>query len=917
MTLSASTPRPTERTTPLPRTALEPASGWAEAAAALPRPGTEFLGFHLVEELGKGAFGRVYLARQGDLAGRPVALKVACDITGESSTLAQLQHTNIVPIYSLHRAGPLQAVCMPYLGRTTLDQVLRQITGRPTLPSSGRELRSTVRGQKGSTANHAPAPSGPPPSGSFEQPPEPTPTPALAGQGPHGWERLEELSYVGAVLWLGAQLADGLAHAHARGILHRDLKPANVLLTDDGRPMLLDFNLAEDTKLRGSAADRAAVGGTLPYMAPEHIEAFLTRRGALDGRTDVYSLGVILFELLAGRQPFPAREGKAKDVIPLMLADRRGPVPSVRVHNPAVSPAVEAILRRCLAADPADRYQSADELREDIDRHLSDRPLRHAPNPSARERLHKWARRHPRLASSGTVAALAVIVLVGTAAAAAHSRERARDLEARAAFADHRAAFRDVQLFLDDRNQSRPRLDEALARLRGVLARYGVPEDGADDRWLAGPQAGRLPEADRRQLREDVGEAFYRMAQVAHLAALGAGDPVERAARLGLAGRWNEAAGRYAGDRLPRAIREQRAALDGRSAEAAGVPPGSARDLFLVGAALTQVGRHRDALAYLEQSTQIDPKDFSAWFVRGTAHLAVDQDELAAMSFGACLAVRDDFAPAWMNRGLAFTRLRFLDRARADYDRALGLDPSLAEAYVQRAAVRAARGDLAGAADDLGRALDTGPSPVRVYFLRADVRARLGDKAGAQADRAAGLRLTPTDELSWIGRAEVRLADDPKGALADVEEALRLNPFSAPGLQLKAHILGERLNRPDDALAVLDRAVEFHPDHVPTRAGRGVELARRGRRDAALRDAREALLRDTRAPNLYQVGCIYALTSKTHTEDRVEAFRLLWSALKTGFGLDLVDTDTDLDPVRGDPEFRRLVAAARAHHAGR
>src|SRR5204862_3445194 len=116
-----------------------------------------------------------------------------------------------------------------------------------------------------------------------------------------------------------------------------------------------------------------------------------------------------------------------------------------------------------------------------------------------------WARRHPRLASSGTVAALAVIGLVGTAAAAAHSRERARDLEARAAFADHRAAFRDVQLFLDDRNQSRPRLDEALARLRGVLARYGVPEDVADDRWLAGP------EADRRQLREDGGEAFYRM----------------------------------------------------------------------------------------------------------------------------------------------------------------------------------------------------------------------------------------------------------------------------------------------------------------------------------------------------------------------------------------------------------------------
>src|SRR5205823_12521901 len=121
-----------------------------------------------------------------------------------------------------------------------------------------------------------------------EQPAVPMAEPAEPDHSPDGWTRLEGLSYVGAVLWLGAQLADGLAHAHARGILHRDLKPANVLLTDDGRPMLLDFNLAEDTKLRGSAADRAAVGGTLPYMAPEHIEAFRATVGRLDGRCDVY-----------------------------------------------------------------------------------------------------------------------------------------------------------------------------------------------------------------------------------------------------------------------------------------------------------------------------------------------------------------------------------------------------------------------------------------------------------------------------------------------------------------------------------------------------------------------------------------------------------------------------------------------------
>ena len=119
---------------------------WGDVAESLPEAGTEFLGFRLVEELGRGAFGRVFLARQGDLAGRPVALKVAADIVGESQTLAQLQHTNIVPIYSVHRAGPLQAVCMPYFGRTTLADVLRHLGGRPTAcraPAASCAARST------------------------------------------------------------------------------------------------------------------------------------------------------------------------------------------------------------------------------------------------------------------------------------------------------------------------------------------------------------------------------------------------------------------------------------------------------------------------------------------------------------------------------------------------------------------------------------------------------------------------------------------------------------------------------------------------------------------------------------------------------------------------------------------------------
>ena len=136
----------------LHRSGPESADRLAEAITTLPDAGTDFLGFRLIQELGKGAFGRVYLARQGDLANRLVALKVSSDTFGESQVLAQLQHTNIVPIYSMHRAGPFQAVCMPYFGATTLKDVLVDLGDRESLPDSGKGLVSTLNQRKSATS---------------------------------------------------------------------------------------------------------------------------------------------------------------------------------------------------------------------------------------------------------------------------------------------------------------------------------------------------------------------------------------------------------------------------------------------------------------------------------------------------------------------------------------------------------------------------------------------------------------------------------------------------------------------------------------------------------------------------------------------------------------------------------------------
>ena len=249
----------------------------ARAVSGWPEAGSEFLGFHLDSELGRGTFGRVFLARQGELADRPVALKVAPDIAGESRMLAQLQHTNVVPIYSIHRGGAYQAVCMPYLGSTTLADVLADLGRHETLPDSGEGLLGSIDGRRKAAGSSRGGPS--------TLPQEDASTAGTDGAAPARErppspriDQLRGLGYVDAVLWIGGRLAEALAHAHDRGILHRDLKPANVLFADDGEPMLLDFNLAADRKLLGHSSADFLVGGTSPpvYMAPEHLarEAF-------------------------------------------------------------------------------------------------------------------------------------------------------------------------------------------------------------------------------------------------------------------------------------------------------------------------------------------------------------------------------------------------------------------------------------------------------------------------------------------------------------------------------------------------------------------------------------------------------------------------------------------------------------------
>jgi tetratricopeptide (TPR) repeat protein len=244
------------------------------------------------------------------------------------------------------------------------------------------------------------------------------------------------------------------------------------------------------------------------------------------------------------------------------------------------------------------------------------------------------------------------------------------------------------------------------------------------------------------------------------------------------------------------------------------------------------------------------------------------------------------------SRGLVSwdTQPQHFQRASADLSQAIALRPRLAEAYQNRALAREGLRQYAAAVQDLTRALELGASPTHVYFLRAAVRERAGDRAGARRDRAEGMRHPPGDELGWLARGYARMATDPRAALGDYDQALRLNPRSLVALQNKAHLLSKQ-GRNEEAARVLDRAVDVYPDFLLARAGRGVLRARLGQRQAAHQDAADCLARDRKPLTLYQLAGIYALTSRTNPEDRRQAFRLLSAALQQGCGFAWLETD--------------------------
>lgn len=395
----------------------------SDALEGLPEPGDIIGPFRLVRDLGSGAFARVYLAEQTDLADRLVVVKVSRRPSSEPQLLARARHPNIIDIlrHATTDDGQLHILCMPYLGGAPLAAVLDSLAdvaakSRPRSAKAWLAALDRVSCPEESEVSRS------------------SPIRQL----------LRGLSHADAMCWIIARLADALDVAHARGVLHGDLKPSNVLIASDGRPLLLDLNLAVEWN-RGSAAD---CGGTPAYMSPERLRKLGTSTSgtedqfgtALDRyalrRSDLYSLGLLLHEALTLHPPVtvaPSRGATPRENLDRIAGEReRGEFVESLVREPRIPIGLRPILRRCLAPNVRDRYETARELAEDLNRHLNHRPLRHAPEPALLVRLRRPFLRHRRLTASFAfllVASLIVGVLGYQSVRAAQRRAALRRLD--------------------------------------------------------------------------------------------------------------------------------------------------------------------------------------------------------------------------------------------------------------------------------------------------------------------------------------------------------------------------------------------------------------------------------------------------------------------------------------------------------
>jgi tetratricopeptide (TPR) repeat protein/serine/threonine protein kinase len=854
------------------------------SAAHREGPGTLIGPYKLLQQIGEGGMGTVWMGEQAQPVQRRVALKiikagmdskqVLARFEAERQALALMDHPNIARVLD---AGTTSGVRSQESGVRDQKSVASSLTpdSCPLTPVAGRPyfVMELVKGQ---------------PITQYCDQQRLTPR-----------ERLE----------LFVPVCQAIQHAHQKGIIHRDIKPSNVLVAPyDGKPVVkvIDFGVAKATGQRLTEktlfTEFGAVVGTLEYMSPEQAEL---NNQDIDTRSDIYSLGVLLYELLTGTTPLDrARLKKAAFTEMLrMIREEEPPRPSTRLSEakdtlPSISaqrktePAkltrlvrgeLDWIVMKALEKDRNRRYETANSFAIDVQRYLADEPVQACP-PSLRYRFRKFARRHKRGLAMLGVLLVALLLVISTIAGSVGWV--LRDRAAQQGYAEREAAGAlDEAGSLCQRSQW-PQAQAKLGRAETVLGDWGnaslrsALERVRLDLWMgteleeirlqmSGVQAATGPHFDTKITAADFAAAFGKYGlPVLEMGTEEASERIRTSAirpallvaldqwagfqSVGPAARtrlfavaqgaddddWRRRCREVLRRRGPTARRrEDEAALLRLAGQREALDQAPATLVLLA----SSIGWYDPAaaVALLRPAQQCDPTDLwlnlelGSWLVQ----LETPRYEEAISFNRAAVALRPHSAGAWINLGASLGKADRLDEAIAAFERAIHLRPDMALAH-----------------HNLGAALERKDEPDRaIPALREAIR----------------LRPNFADSHNGLGKV-LRATGKLDEAITAHREAIRLRPNFADAHSSLGTALSEK-GRLDRALVEYRVAIRLQPDTALFHSNLAGGLLEKGEVDAALKEIEIALCIDSQLADAH-VNLGNALSEKRRLDEAVAAY---------------------------------------------
>ncbi|MCG8408462.1 MAG: protein kinase [Phycisphaerales bacterium] len=706
--------------------------------------------YEILEQIGKGGMGVVYKARQIHL-GRLVALKVLPSFYGvvrpnlleqfktEAGIAARLKHSSIISIYDFGEVNGTLFYAMELIeGRTIADFIRSVKKPRASRNKRGIGQPSSLDSSTDMKGRH---------------------DPTHHGNGKHASQQPEiGRDYFRLVARWMAEVADALAYAHNCNVIHGDIKPANLLVAHDERITIADFGLAQHRAAIEEDVTKSTIG-TLRYMSPEQIDR---SRGKPDHRSDVYAIGATLYELLTLRPMV----GSTADPEVLLDVLNREPLPPRR-RMPQVPRELEIICLKACEKVPSNRYVSASEMAEDLNRWLLDLPI-HAKRPSMPIRAAKYVRRH-----RGTLVGASIVAAALTLSFLVYQDAQESKRQAIIAAKDARGTARDMGLAIAIQNLFFNRPEQALQSVQAVDAAYPGNIDAALLEWAILLRVDAFDKADRRL------DASWTM------------------------------------DSIPSWVRNVHASYaENRNVEQTQALQDMAVRELRYRSLLKK--DPQNALSLIETALGKFPNDILCNVVSCFLYHAVGNYEEMQHSADRIMLLRPNWAIGFGLRGLAVLSMGNYEDANVSLTRAILLQPDCARWYDLRSRVNLRFKRYADAEHDAAKAISLDPNLDEAFVNRANARLSQNNYAGAIQDVTL---LIEKQEQAWlyVFRSKIhKMADATNEQLVDLLAASSLDPFDAK----TAALLGDSyLDRLDYANAIqeYDRSLDIAPDNIGLR----------------------------------------------------------------------------------------------------